>query len=111
MTGDRLLFQVVLRRDDPYEAQLHQALKLLPRGYARVMFMRFFRGVIPPGTPLREMRERLEDLVVTAPSVLDMKQESVDSNRQEENTPTSNATAVDAVAPQQALLKGDPLAY
>jgi hypothetical protein len=65
--NDRLPFQVTFRGSDPYEARIHTALRLLPRGYSKLVFLRMLRRLIPQNASVAEIRMRLEE-VVAAPT-------------------------------------------
>jgi hypothetical protein len=66
--GERLQFQLTFRGDDDYESRLHQALRLLPRGYAKLVFLRVMRRTVPEDATVEQMR-RLMESVVTAPAM------------------------------------------
>ena len=64
MSNDRLLFQLTFHKHIPYEERLHTALKMLPRGYAKQVFLRVLSGIVPADATVTQMRAQFEKLVV-----------------------------------------------
>ena len=52
---------ISLRKDDPFEHKLGQAMKMLPHGWGKIVFVKLTRSILSNGS-VEEMRSQLEML-------------------------------------------------
>lgn len=59
---NRHSIHISLRKEDPFEDQLAQAIKLLPHGWGKIVFTKLCRSILPYDQGVAAMRNALEML-------------------------------------------------